>query len=78
MFLTAAEELGLTSQGCFVIEDAVSGVQAAKAAEMSALGLARADDEAALAEAHADIVVTNLDDIDMEALARGRLAARAR
>jgi len=78
MFLTAAEELGLTPRGCFVIEDAVSGVQAAKAAEMSALGLARADDYELLAEAHADIVVSSLDDIDLDALAEGRLAAKAR
>jgi len=44
---------------------------------MSALGLARADDYELLAEAHADIVVSSLDDIDLDALAEGRLAAKA-
>lgn len=77
MFTTAAEELGLTPQECFVIEDAVSGVEAAKAGEMSALGLARADDSEQLAEAHPDLVVTSLDDVDLDALAEGRLAAKA-
>jgi len=74
MFVTAARELGHPSQECFVIEDAVSGVQAAKAGEMSALGLARADDYDLLADADADLVVTTLDDIDLEALREGRLA----
>lgn len=78
MFLTAGQELGLTPQSCFVIEDAAAGVQAAKAAGMSALGLARADDEQPLAEASADLVVTSLDDVDVAALAGGCLAAKAR
>lgn len=73
IFLTAAEELGTSPEDSFVIEDAANGVQAAKAGEMAALGLARADDEDALAEAGADVVVTSLDDISLEALESGRL-----
>ena len=73
IFTTAAEELGTSTDESFVIEDAANGVQAAKAGEMAALGLARADDEDALAEADADIVVTSLDDISMDALLEGRL-----
>ena len=73
IFLTAAEELGTSSLESFVVEDAANGVQAAKAGEMAALGLARVDDEEALAEAGADLVVTNLDDVDLAALAYGRL-----
>ncbi len=76
MFVTAAQELGRPPQECFVIEDAVSGVEAAKAGEMSALGVAREDDYDLLAAAHADLVVTTLDDIDLEALRKGRLAKR--
>jgi beta-phosphoglucomutase len=76
MFVTAARELGRPPQKCFVIEDAVSGVQAAKAGGMSALGLARADDYDLLAAAHPDLVVTTLDDVDIEALREGRLAKR--
>lgn len=73
IFLTAAQELGVSLQETFVVEDAANGVQAARAGEMAALGLARADDEALLEEAGADLVVTSLDDVDLEALARGRL-----
>jgi len=73
IFLTAAQELGVSTDEAFVIEDAVNGVQAAKAGEMQALGLARADDEEALAEAGADLVVTSLDDVSLDALSEGRL-----
>ena len=40
---------------------------------MAALGLARAEDEELLAEAGADLVVTSLDDVSLDALAEGRL-----
>ena len=73
IFLTAAEELGVPPGECFVVEDAVNGVQAAKAGNMAALGLARADDEELLAGANADLVVTSLDDVSLDALADGRL-----
>jgi beta-phosphoglucomutase len=76
IFVTAAQELGAPPQEAFVVEDAVSGVQAAKAGGMAALGLARADDEQLLAGANPDIVVTSLDDVDLEALAEGRLVKK--
>ena len=78
IFLTAAHELGVEPAAAFVVEDAVSGVQAAKAGEFAALGVARHDDEALLAEADADIVVASLDEIELAGLAQGRLARRAR
>ncbi len=77
IFLTAAEELGVPPGECFVVEDAVNGVQAAKAGNMAALGLARADDEELLAGANADLVVTSLDDVSLDALAEGRLERRS-
>jgi beta-phosphoglucomutase len=73
IFLTAAEELGIAPQECFVVEDASSGVQAAKAGKMAALGVARLDDEALLQAAGADLVVTTLDDVAIETLAAGHL-----
>ncbi len=76
MFLTAAEELAIPTEQNFVIEDADAGVQAAKAGNMAALGLARADDEELLAAAGADLVVTTLDDVDLGALLDGRLAKK--
>lgn len=76
IFLTAAAELGIDPHNAFVVEDAVSGVQAAKAGEFAPLGVARVDDEEALAAEGADIVVTTLDDVDLAALPEGRLALR--
>jgi beta-phosphoglucomutase-like phosphatase (HAD superfamily) len=76
IFLTAARELGVDPSRAFVVEDAVSGVQAAKAGAFAALGLARQDDEDILAAAQADIVVSTLDDVDLGALADGRLERR--
>jgi beta-phosphoglucomutase-like phosphatase (HAD superfamily) len=63
IFLTAAAELGLAPAACFVVEDAQSGVQAAKAGGMAAVGVARLGDEALLRAAGADWVVTSLDDL---------------
>jgi len=56
-----------------VIEDASSGVQAAKAGGMAAIGISRADDADLLAAAGADLVVTSLDDVNRDALTRGQL-----
>jgi beta-phosphoglucomutase-like phosphatase (HAD superfamily) len=56
-----------------VIEDAANGVQAAKAGGMAALGVARADDEELLVNADADLVVTTLDEVSLDALVGGRL-----
>jgi len=76
IFLTAAHELDVEPRHAIVIEDASAGVQAAKAGDMAAIGIARADDVELLAAAHADLVVTSLDDVDTTALSEGRLAAR--
>jgi trehalose/maltose hydrolase-like predicted phosphorylase/beta-phosphoglucomutase-like phosphatase (HAD superfamily) len=76
IFLTAGDELGLSPQECFVIEDATSGVQAAKAGGFAAIGVARLGDEQQLADTGADLVVTTLDDVSLPALFEGRLEER--
>lgn len=76
IFLTAAAELGVSPRSCFVVEDAVSGILAAKAGGMAALGVARAGDASALAAAHADLVVTSMDEVDPARLPSGELAVR--
>jgi beta-phosphoglucomutase-like phosphatase (HAD superfamily) len=76
IFLTAAHELGVEPGHAMVIEDASSGIQAAKAGGMAALGISRADDAGLLAAADADLVVTSLDDVDRDALTRGELTTR--
>ncbi|HEV8165548.1 MAG TPA: HAD-IA family hydrolase, partial [Actinomycetota bacterium] len=76
IFLTAAQELGVGPGDAFVVEDASSGVQAAKAGGMAALGVARLDDRDLLVGAGADLVVPTLDDVSLRALAEGRLLER--
>ncbi len=76
MFLTAAHELRVEPARAVVLEDAASGVQAAKAGGMAAVGIARADDADLLSDAGADIVVPSLDHVDTAALIAGRLATR--
>jgi beta-phosphoglucomutase-like phosphatase (HAD superfamily) len=77
IFLTAAAELGRPPKRCFVVEDAVSGIQAAKAGGMTGLGIARRGDSEMLIGAGADLVVTSLDVIDLDRLSDGVLAPLA-
>src|SRR5262249_49032622 len=58
---------------CVVVEDAPADILAARHAGMAGLGIARLGDEVLLREAGADLVVTNLDRIDLAALAGGIL-----
>ncbi len=61
LFLTAAARLELPPQSCLVIEDAVSGVQAAKAAQMRCLALTTSFPKEALAEA--DFIAADLSKV---------------
>jgi histidinol phosphatase-like enzyme len=74
LFLLAAAELGAPPERCVVVEDAPAGIQAARAARMLALGVARHEDAALLKSAGANLVVTSLDAVDVDALVAGRLA----
>ena len=76
MFLAAAHALGVAPKNAIVLEDAAAGVEAAKVGGMAAIGVARNHDEDLLAGAGADIVVRILDEVDLQALANGRLAKR--
>ena len=76
MFLAAAEALGVEPHDAIVLEDALAGVQAAKAGGMAAIGIARAYDADLLASAGPDIVVTSLDDVAIDALGEGQLKTR--
>ena len=78
IYVTACEELGLPPRECFVVEDAVAGVEAAKAAGIAALGVARGDVAELLTAARADLVVATLDDVALDRLAERELAIRLR
>jgi HAD superfamily hydrolase (TIGR01509 family) len=76
IFLLAATELRIAPAHCFVAEDAPAGIEAAKAGRMTGLGVARLEDSAGLRAAGADLVVTSLDEVALDALGGGRLCRR--
>jgi beta-phosphoglucomutase len=76
IFLLAATELQIAPAQCFVVEDAPAGIQAARAANMTSLGVARHNDRAMLRAAGADLVVTSLDEVAVDELSKGRLCRR--
>jgi beta-phosphoglucomutase-like phosphatase (HAD superfamily) len=70
IFLAAAEGLQLSPEVCVVVEDAPSGVLAAKAGGMACVGVARLGDQLLLKSAGADWVVTSLDELPAAELLR--------
>jgi HAD superfamily hydrolase (TIGR01509 family) len=76
LFLLAAKAVNVPPAQCLVVEDAPAGIEAARAAGMAALGIARLGDEALLRAAAADLVVTSLDQVDIAVLANGVLRVR--
>jgi beta-phosphoglucomutase len=70
VFLVAAKKAGVEPRHAVVFEDAVYGVQAARAAGMRAIGVTTTNPAPALYEAGADLVVETLLGFDVEALAR--------
>ncbi len=66
VFLEAARLIGISPEHCVVIEDAVSGVDAAKRAGMKCIAVTTTNSREALA--NADIVVDRLDNLTWEAV----------
>lgn len=60
IFLKASECVGVPPEACVVIEDAVSGTQAAKAAGMTAIAVTSSFDRETLFKAGADFVVDDI------------------
>jgi beta-phosphoglucomutase len=61
IFLLAAERLGVRAERCWVVEDALAGVEAARAAGMRVIAVAGTFERSALGSA--DVVVDGLDDV---------------
>jgi beta-phosphoglucomutase len=68
IFLVAAAKLGVPPAGCLVVEDALNGVKAAKAAGMRCLGLTTTFPADRLLEAGADAVAPDLSDVPTDVL----------
>jgi len=77
IFLLAAADLPAAPRNCLVVEDASAGIEAACAGGMTGLGVARLHDADLLWAAGASLVVTSLDEVSIDELARGRLCRRA-
>ncbi|MEF9980721.1 MAG: HAD-IA family hydrolase [Glutamicibacter sp.] len=69
-FLAAAADLGWRPEECAVIEDATSGVRAARAGGFGVIGVAREGNEAALLDAGAHFVVHDLSELVSEQAAK--------
>jgi beta-phosphoglucomutase len=72
IYLEAARRLGISPARCLVVEDAVSGVEAAKAAGCACLALAGSFPEAELRAAGADWFAEDLASVDAARAAFGR------
>jgi HAD superfamily hydrolase (TIGR01509 family) len=68
LFLEAARRILLPPESCWVVEDSVSGVEAAKAAGMRCLGLLTTTTEDAIRARGADLVAKDLSAVKPEAL----------
>ncbi len=66
VFLLAAKKLGVKPENCFVIEDAVAGVIAAKRAGMHCIAVTNTHPRASLAEA--DLIVDTLEELTVSDL----------
>ena len=62
-YLLGAERLGTAPTRCLVIEDSVSGIQAAKAAGCTAAGLTTSFSASELLDAGADVAVESFDEL---------------
>jgi HAD superfamily hydrolase (TIGR01509 family) len=68
LFLEAAKRAGAAPENCWVVEDSVNGVRAAKAAGMKCLGLLTTDTAEAISSSGADLVARDLSAVSPEAL----------
>jgi len=73
VFFKAADKVGAAYGRCVVVEDAVAGVVAAKAAGMRCVGVSTSMPAAALVEAGADVVRAEVAEVSLQDLMGGEL-----
>uniref|UniRef100_A0A0E0KCW1 Thioredoxin-like fold domain-containing protein n=1 Tax=Oryza punctata TaxID=4537 RepID=A0A0E0KCW1_ORYPU len=71
IFLAASKTLGVGTDECIVIEDALAGVQAAKAAEMRCIAVMTTLEEDALQQASPSLIRKNIGDISIRDILYG-------
>jgi HAD superfamily hydrolase (TIGR01509 family) len=68
LFLEAAKRINTAPEYCWVVEDSVSGIEAAKTAGMRCLGLLTTDTEEAIRSKGADLIARDLSAVTVEEL----------
>lgn len=63
VFLTAMQELGVKAGDCWIIEDSLNGIAAAKAAGCLAVGITTTFDASKLSAAGADVIVDSFAEL---------------
>lgn len=63
IYLLAASRIGIVPSRCFVVEDAISGIQAGKAAGMTCIGFTSAHTAEELLNAGADVIIDDIRDV---------------
>ncbi|XP_021320322.1 NHL repeat-containing protein 2 isoform X3 [Sorghum bicolor] len=76
IFLAASKNLGVDTNKCIVIEDALAGVQAAKAAEMRCIAVTTTLEEVALQQGSPSLIRKNIGDISINDILYGGSNAR--
>lgn len=75
IFLSAASNLGIDPQNCIVIEDAVAGIEAARAAGMRVIGVSTTLPEASLQAVAPDAMFSDISEISLETVSQLKLRA---
>lgn len=70
IYLTTVRELGLKPSNCLVIEDAITGVEAANRAGIFCVAVTNTFSEKALSKA--DLIISNLNELDIERIRKIR------
>ncbi|CAN6199237.1 unnamed protein product [Urochloa humidicola] len=76
IFLAASKNLGVDTNECIVIEDALAGVQAAKAAEMRCIAVTTTLEEDALQQGSPSLIRKNIGDVSINDILYGGSNAR--
>lgn len=63
IFLLAANQVNIKPENCLVVEDALSGIKAAKAANMKSVAVLTSFDAGSFATLHPDFIIKNTVDI---------------
>lgn len=63
IFLLAAEKLGIRPEDCLVVEDSLTGIEAARGAGMKAVAITTTFDREALAKTHAALIIDSFTEL---------------